>query len=61
MDWLLWTTIVWASIFGGAASQVVGYLMTRGEYRHWGVSRGGAHELGAYSAHVSDTPSHPGQ
>ena len=59
MDWLVVTTFVWSAIFGGCASQVVGYLMTRGEYR--GVSRARAHDLGAYSARGLDAPSHPGQ
>ena len=33
--WLVWTSLVWAAIFGGFGSQVVGYLMNRAEYRHW--------------------------
>lgn len=60
-DWLIWTTLVWSAIFGISASQVVGYLLTRGEYRRWGVSRAETHELGACSADVSETPSRPGQ
>jgi hypothetical protein len=62
--WLVWTTVVWSSIFGFAAAQVIGYLMARREYaayRRWGVSRAETHELGACSAQVSDAPSRPGQ
>ena len=33
MTWLIWTSLVWALIFGWSGGRLVWHLMSRSEYR----------------------------